>query len=76
MKPREDPAAQANGPSILARLKPNVSVDQANLEAIELARRLAKEYPKTNGQLTSASVQPLLKSFTGPQLRQTVYAML
>ena len=32
--------------------------------------------PKTNEHLTSASVQPLLNSFTGPQLRQTVYAML
>ncbi|MFL6594996.1 MAG: ABC transporter permease [Chthoniobacterales bacterium] len=76
LKAREDPAAQANGPAIMARLKPGVSLDQANVDAIEIARRLAKDYPKTNGQLTSASVQPLLKSFTGPQLRQTVYAML
>jgi len=74
VKPREDPSGL--GPQIIGRLKPGVSVDQANLEYIELARRLAKEYPKTNGQLTSASVQPLLRSFVGPQLRQTVYAML
>ena len=64
LKAREDPAAQANGPAIMARLKPGVSLDQANVDAIEIARRLAKDYPKTNGQLTSASVQPLLKSFT------------
>ena len=64
------------GPQIIGRLKPGVSIDQVNLEYTELARRLAKEYPKTNGQLTSASVQPLLRSFVGPQLRQTVYAML
>ena len=74
LKQRGDPAA--NGPQIMARLKPGVSVDQANLEAVELARRLAKEHPKTNGQLTSAKVQPLLNAFTGPQLRQTIYAML
>jgi predicted permease len=74
VKPREDPSGL--GPQIIGRLKPGVSVDQANLEYIELARRLAKEYPKTNGQLTSASVHPLLRSFVGPQLRQTVYAML
>jgi predicted permease len=76
VKPREDPTAQNSSPAIMGRLKANVSIDQANLEYIELARRLAKDYPKSNGQLTSASVQPLLKSFTGPQLRQTVYAML
>ena len=37
---------------------------------------MAKDYPKTNGQLVSASVQPMINSFVGPQLRQTVYAML
>lgn len=74
IKPREDPSRI--GPSIIGRLKPGVALDQANLEYIELARRLAKEFPKTNGQLTSASVQPLLNTFVGPQLRQTVYAML
>lgn len=74
VKPREDPTGL--GPAVLGRLKPGVSFDQANLEFAQLASRLAKEYPKTNGQLTTASVQPLLKSFTGPQLRQTIYAML
>lgn len=74
IKPREDPSGL--GPAILGRLKPGVSFDQANLEFAQLAGRLAKDYPKTNGQLTTASVQPLLKSFTGPQLRQMVYAML
>jgi predicted permease len=74
LKPREDPSATA--PAILGRLKPGVTYDQVNVEFSQLAARLAKEFPKTNGQLTTASVQPLLKSFTGPQLRQTVYAML
>ena len=74
IKPREDPSAL--GPAIIARLKTGVSLDQANLEFRQLAARFAKEYPKTNGQLTSASVQPLLNTFTGPQLRQTIYAML
>ncbi len=74
LKSRDDPTGL--GPAILGRLKPGVSFDQANLEFAQLAARLAKEYPKTNGQLTTASVQPLLNSFTGPQLRQTVFAML
>jgi putative ABC transport system permease protein len=73
-KPRGDLAGI--GPAILGRLKPGVSVDQVNAEFVGLAKRLAKDNPKTNGQLVSASVQPLLNTFTGPQLRQTVYAML
>ena len=72
-KPRGD--TSGIGPAILGRLKPNVSFDQANVEFIELAKRLAKANPKTNGQLVSAAVQPLQKSFTGPQIRQTVLAM-
>ncbi|MEO5720701.1 MAG: ABC transporter permease [Chthoniobacterales bacterium] len=74
IKARGDPAA--NGPAVIARLNPGVSLDQANLELKQLASRLAKEYPKTNGDFKTASVQPLLNTFTGPQLRQTIYAML
>jgi len=73
-KPRGD--LSAVGPAIMGRLKTGVSLDQVNAEFVGLAKRLAQDNPKTNGQLVSASVQPLLNTFTGPQLRQTVYAML
>src|SRR5437870_233798 len=74
--PRGDLRVQVGGPAVMGRLKPGVSIDQVNAEFVGLAKRLAQENPKTNGQLTSATVQPLLNFFTGPQLRQTVYAML
>ena len=74
LKPRGDLAGI--GPAIMGRLKSGVSLDQVNAEFVGLAKRMAKDNPKTNGQLVSASVQPLLNTFTGPQLRQTVYAML
>jgi putative ABC transport system permease protein len=74
IKPRGDPAGL--GPAILGRLKPGVSIDQVNAEFVGLAKRMAKDNPKTNGQLVSASVLPLINAFTGPQLRQTVFAML
>src|SRR5207249_1278928 len=61
---------------IMGRLKPGVSIDQVNAEFVGLARRLAQDNPKTNSTLTSASVQPLLKAMTGPQLRQQVWGML
>ncbi|MGH9695461.1 MAG: ABC transporter permease, partial [Bryobacteraceae bacterium] len=74
LKPRGD--ASSVGVQVIGRLRSGVSIDQANAEYIALAKRLAKDNPKTNGQLVSANAQPLLNAFTGPQLRQTVYAML
>jgi putative ABC transport system permease protein len=68
--------ANNRAPAVLGRLKPGVTLDQANAEFIALARHLAEDNPKTNQNFTSASVQPLLKAFTGVQLRQTVWAML
>jgi putative ABC transport system permease protein len=63
-------------PAVMGRLKPGVSIDQVNAEFVGLARRLAQDNPKTNSTLISASVQPLLKAMTGPQLRQQVWGML
>ena len=68
--------ANNNAPAVMGRLKPGVTLDQANAEFIALARHLAEDNPKTNQNFTSASVQPLLNAFTGVQLRQTVWAML
>src|SRR6184192_1293662 len=78
LRPRGAPifGAGNTAPSIMGRLKPDVTLDQANAEFVGLARRLAQEYPKTNQNFTSASVQPLLNSMIGPQFRQTVWAML
>jgi predicted permease len=74
IKERGDPSGL--GPAVIGRLKAGVSIDQANAEFVGHAKRLAKDFPKTNGQLVSASVQPMLNSFVGPQTRQIVYAML
>src|SRR5213592_575178 len=68
--------ASNNAPAVLGRLKPGVTLDQANAEFIALARHLAKDNPKTNQNFTSASVQPLLNAFTGVQFRQQVWGML
>ena len=76
VKPREDARAAGAAPAVMGRLKDGVSLDQVNAEFSALAKRIAQDHPKTNEHLTTASVQPLLKSFTGPQLRQIVYAML
>ena len=68
--------ANNRAPAVMGRLKPGVTIDQANAEMIAIARHLAEDNPKTNQNFTSASVQPLLKAFTFVGLRQTVWAML
>jgi predicted permease len=68
--------ANYGAPKVMGRLKPGVTLDQATAEMIAIAKHLAEDNPKTNQNFTSASVQPLLKAFTGVQARQQVWAML
>jgi putative ABC transport system permease protein len=68
--------ANSRAPAVMGRLKPGVTFDQANAEMIAIARNIAADNPKTNQNLTSASVVPLINAFTGVQLRQIVWAML
>jgi putative ABC transport system permease protein len=74
VKPRGD--LSAIGPQVIGRLKDGVTIDQANAEFVGHAKRLAKDFPATNKQFVSASVQPMLTSFIGRQTRQMLYAML
>src|SRR3954467_13811861 len=68
--------ANSRAPAVMGRLKAGVTLDQASAEMIAIARNIAADNPKTNQNLTSASVQPLINAFTGVQLRQIVWAML
>jgi predicted permease len=68
--------ANTRAPAVIGRLKEGVTLDQANAEMIAIARNMAADNPKTNQNFTSAAVVPLLNTFTGVQLRQTVWAML
>ncbi|MEY2573866.1 MAG: putative transport system permease protein [Verrucomicrobiota bacterium] len=68
--------ANSRAPAVMGRLKPGVTLDQANAEMIAIARNIAADNPKTNQNFTSASVMPLINAFTGVQLRQIVWAML
>jgi len=78
LRPRGELLLGANNPApaVMGRLKPGVTVDEANAEFVSLARRMAHDYPKTNQNLVSASVRPLVHALTGVQLRQQVLGML
>src|SRR5471032_10927 len=73
-KARKDPANIS--PSVIALLKPGVSLDQANAEFTTLAKRFAAAYPETNKQFNAGQVEPLIKTFTPRQLRATLLTML
>jgi putative ABC transport system permease protein len=75
LKPRGNPDSNNWSPLVIGRLKPRVNLGQVNIEFTGLARRLAQDNPKTNGNLTSASVEPLPRALIGPWLRQTAWAM-
>ncbi len=75
-RPRNERSAQGNAPLVLGLIKPEVTVEQANLEMSGFAQRLAKDYPDTNKQFGIALVQPLIKTFTPAQLQGILYFML
>ena len=72
-KPRNDRSIQTV--NIIGRLKPAVSIEQANIEIATIAKRFAGQYPE-NKQFSMGWVRPLIASFTGPQLSGLLYTML
>ena len=74
VKPRNDRGI--NFMSIIARLKPGVTLEQATAETSSLAREFAKAYPDTNKQYTLGYLRPLIVAFTGGQLSGLLYTML
>ena len=60
---------------VIARLKPGVSFDAANVDVATIARRIASEYKTTNEGIT-AVVAPIIDSQIGPQPRRLLWTML
>jgi putative ABC transport system permease protein len=73
-RPRAD--QNVNGIGVIGRLKPGVSLDQAQLEMTGFAQAIARANPDTNKDFTGAQVRPLTQNFVPPQLRQTLVGML
>jgi len=73
-RPRNDRGV--NFVSIVAKLKPGVTVEQAQNEIDTVAKQFAQAYPDTNAQFSMGYVRPLIQQFTGQQLQQMLYTML
>jgi predicted permease len=73
-RPRNDRGV--NFVSLVGKLKPGVSVEQAQNEIDVIAKQFAAAYPDTNKQFSMGYVRPLIEQFTGPQLKQMLYTML
>ncbi len=73
-RPRNDRGV--NFVAIIAKLKPGVSIAQAQDEIDVVAKRFAEQFPDTNKQFSMGYVRPAIEQFTGPQIKQTLYTML
>lgn len=69
------PRGQGPGYMVVARLKPGVSVREANAQAATIASQLAKDFPATNRGL-GADVTPYSKAAFGPEVFGLLYTML
>ena len=60
---------------VVGKLKPGVSLDQANVDVATIAKRLASEYKESNDGFT-ASVIGFTDNYIGKEPRQLLYTML
>ena len=69
------PAVEGTQLQAVARLKPGVTVEEAQAEMTTIAGRLAAAYPASN-QGIGVGVLPLIDTFIGPQAAAMLYTML
>jgi putative ABC transport system permease protein len=76
---QEDPLATKRGEGqqlqVVARLKPGVSVDAANVELNGIAKRIETEHKESNEGI-HALVQPFVEAYIGPEPTRLLYTML
>lgn len=60
---------------VIARLKPDVSIDEAKIQAVTIAGQLEQEFPETN-RGRRADVVPYTRTALGPEIYALLYTML
>ena len=74
--PRNDRNAQGNTPGVLGLIKASVGFEQATAEFTGIARQLARAFPDTNKKFDTALVEPLIRTFTPPNIQGLLWTML
>jgi putative ABC transport system permease protein len=67
--------SESPGVQVFGKLKPTVSLDEANVEMATIAKRLALTYPESNAGF-STTVRPFVDSFIGKEPRSLLFTML
>ncbi|MCH7564790.1 MAG: ABC transporter permease [Gemmatimonadetes bacterium] len=74
-----DPAVtdRSEGPSytVVGRLNPSTSMDEAKVQMASIALRLAQEYPESN-EGVGVEVKAFTERFLGPEIYGLLYTML
>jgi putative ABC transport system permease protein len=73
--PLEGKRGEGQFVSTVGKLKPGVTLDQANADVGTIAKRLGSEYKESNEGFT-ANVQSFVDSYIGQQPRQLLFTML
>jgi predicted permease len=74
-EPLAKPRGQGPNYLVIARLKPDVRIEQARVQASTIAAQLEREFPRTNRGL-GADVVPYAKTILGPEIYSLLYTML
>jgi putative ABC transport system permease protein len=69
-----DRGSSMGGMHVVARLKPGVSLEQADSEMARLGTQLAREYPATNGGKSAMAQQ--LQDVMSEEVRQSLWVLL
>jgi putative ABC transport system permease protein len=73
--PLANPRGEGQFMQVIGKLKPGVSLDQANVEMATIASRLASQYPESNEGFT-AYTTGYVDAFIGDEPRTMLWAML
>ena len=73
--PLASPRGQGQFVSVVGKLKPGVSLDQASVDLATISKRLAAEYKESNEGFT-ATVRSFVDQYIGKEPRQLLYTML
>jgi len=73
--PLASPRGQGQFLSVIGKLKPGVTLDQATVDPTTISKRLAAEYKESNEGFT-ATVRGFVDQYIGKEPRQLLYTML